>query len=224
MKKLPNRGPCGLKGGGCDVREHHLRSRKTGPKHLLVVARCYKHKRAFTIYPAGYVPYARTSLSPSPKLRKVSVFLAALDAGTGGKRWCNNGTGEPSWPTQQRHIARAGGWLGLCGGLRDRAAEELGIALHEHGAARWSFQRGGYRNRGKAVVAVLALLEDDGEAWVRLVRVGEAVGLCGRGYRVGPHGELRPLFRSAELGREIRVDTASQASTKAFPTGAQWVR
>jgi len=49
---------------------------------------------------------------------------------------------------------------------------------------------------GGAVVAVLKLFEGvEGVVWPQLLRIGHAVGLCGRGYQVGVHRELRPLFR-----------------------------
>jgi len=191
VPELPTRGLCGTDCGGCDVREHSYRSRKTGPRHRLLVVCCYEHGRSFTVYPAGYVPYARTSLEPSPIA--LSLFLAAFDA-FNGERWCDAGYGERSWPTQQRHIAWAGGWLGLWGGLGERAAEELGVALHEHNRATASFRQGGYRARGAAVVTVLKLLEGGVALWPQLLRIGHAVGLCGRGYQVGVHRELRPLF------------------------------
>ncbi len=192
VPELPTRGLCGTNCGGCDVREHSYRVRKTGPKHRLLVVRCWEHSRSFTVYPAGYVPYSRTSLEANPLA--LSLFLAAMEASK-GKRWCDAGYGFQSWSTQQRHLARAGGWLGLCGGLHERAAEELGVALHEHASAVASFSQGGYRARGRAVVRVLKLLERHEAPWRSLLRIGHAVGLCGRGYMVGPHRELCSLFR-----------------------------
>jgi len=192
VPELPTRGLCGTDCGGCDLREHSYRTRKTGPRHRLLVVRCYTHGQAFTVYPAGYVPYARTSLEPSPMA--LSLFLAAFDASK-GKRWRGARCSMPSWPTQLRHLARAGVWLGLCGGLQERAAEELGVALHEHGAAALCFSQGGYQARGVAVFTVLKLLEGGEALWPRLLRIGHAVGLCGRGYQVGVHRELQPLFR-----------------------------
>jgi len=137
------------------------------------------------------MPYARASLDTA--FMALSVFAAAFDA-SNGERWCGTG-GRQSWTSQQHHIARAGGWLGLCGGLRERAAEELGLALHEHVSAALRFSQVGYRARGEAVVTVLKLLEGGEALWPRLLRIGHALGLCGRGYQVGGHRELRPLFR-----------------------------
>lgn len=192
VPELPTRGFCGMDCGGCDLRAHSYRFRKTGPGHRLLVVRCYTHGLAFTVYPAGYVPYARTSLELSPIA--LSLFLAAF-AASKGERWRGSGDGEQSWTTQQRHLVWAGGWLGLCGGLAgERAAEELSVALHEHNRATASFRQGGYRSHGEAVAIVLKLLEGV-VLWPRLLRVGHAVGLCGRGYQVGAHRELRPLFR-----------------------------
>ena len=38
---------------------HHLRERKTGPQIPVTVVQCRTHRRAFTIYPLGHVPYGR---------------------------------------------------------------------------------------------------------------------------------------------------------------------
>lgn len=43
----------------CDVVRHGLRSRRTGPAHSLVVCRCHAHGQLFSVYPPGFVPYAR---------------------------------------------------------------------------------------------------------------------------------------------------------------------
>lgn len=47
----------------CDIVLHGLRKRRTGPPHPLAVCRCHAHDVAFTIYPAGFVPFARQPLN-----------------------------------------------------------------------------------------------------------------------------------------------------------------
>lgn len=51
----------------CKLRTSKRRERKFGPGYALVVFRCFSHRRAFTVYPPDWTPYARRSfvaLSP----------------------------------------------------------------------------------------------------------------------------------------------------------------
>ena len=99
--------------GGCTIKVHHLRERKTGPGFAVVVLRCLVHRRAFTLYPLGHMPYGRLAFAPvscdgellssaeepsapggSP-CWQTTIFLAALQAAHG----------QP-WPRQSDGIAR----------------------------------------------------------------------------------------------------------------------
>jgi len=43
---------------------HHLRERKAGPQTPVTVVQCRTHRRAFTLYPLGHVPYGHLAVAP----------------------------------------------------------------------------------------------------------------------------------------------------------------
>jgi hypothetical protein len=51
-------------GDECVLIFHHLRDRKTGPQIPVTVVQCNTHRRAFTLYPLGHVPYGRQAVAP----------------------------------------------------------------------------------------------------------------------------------------------------------------
>jgi len=48
----------------CDLTVHHLRERKAGPQIPIAVLQCRTHRRAFTVYPFGHIPYGRVAVAP----------------------------------------------------------------------------------------------------------------------------------------------------------------
>ena len=48
----------------CVLAVHHRRERKTGPQIAVTVLQCRTHRRAFTLYPLGHVPYGRLAVAP----------------------------------------------------------------------------------------------------------------------------------------------------------------
>ena len=48
----------------CVLVVHHTRERKAGPQIPVTVAQCRTHRRAFTLYPLGHVPYGRLAVAP----------------------------------------------------------------------------------------------------------------------------------------------------------------
>lgn len=61
--EVPTRGPCWDDARPCEIGVHHRRLRKTGPPWGWVdVLRCRGHRRAFTAYPPGHVPYGQVPL------------------------------------------------------------------------------------------------------------------------------------------------------------------
>ena len=48
----------------CVLSVHHRRDRKTGPQIAVTVLQCRTHRRAFTLYPLGHVPYGRLAVAP----------------------------------------------------------------------------------------------------------------------------------------------------------------
>jgi hypothetical protein len=49
---------------GCRIDKHGFRERKTGPEFPIQVLHCAAHKRYFTVYPVGHVPYGRVRMAP----------------------------------------------------------------------------------------------------------------------------------------------------------------
>lgn len=54
----------GIEDEACVVVVHHVRDRKTGPRIPVTVLQCRTHRRAFTLYPLGHVPYGRLAVAP----------------------------------------------------------------------------------------------------------------------------------------------------------------
>jgi hypothetical protein len=48
----------------CVLVVHHVRERKAGPQIPVTVAQCRTHRRSFTLYPLGHVPYGRLAVAP----------------------------------------------------------------------------------------------------------------------------------------------------------------
>lgn len=113
--------------GGCIIRAHHWRDRKTGPCFPLLVVRCKTHKGAFTLYPPGHRPYGRKAVVPlgpdgSRPLDTVAgeedrlsaelgggMFDAALDAAAGllwdrcSRRYTRAGERSVGWEAVDKH-------------------------------------------------------------------------------------------------------------------------
>lgn len=98
------------------------------------------------------------------------------------------------YATQQRHLARSGALLGLTGPspVAEQIAELLDLDGVEHRQARRGYlSAGGPRQRGEAVVSVLAML--DAQRYGRLVDAGHRAGLWGRPWQIDPwSGRRRP--------------------------------
>jgi len=218
---LPSEGPCReVDEAACRLWLDHHRHRKTGPEFPLAVLRCGAHgRRAFTVYPPGYVPYGRQRMAPvaadgSPvsvegtgpvTAYEGTVFAAALDA-AGGRAWSRDG-GGPWWSVQGRWLARLVRWVGVAveldDELRSAVAAVLGIAqLLLLDAARHIAANAGYRAQGRAVVCVLAQLRRDGSIADRLVAAGAEAGLWRHALRWHPRtNQLRPTATGVRSGR-----------------------
>ena len=202
VAKVPSEGPCReLDDVACRVVIDHHRRRKTGPEFPLAVLRCGRHgRRAFTAYPPGYVPYGRQRMAPVAVDGSVvqvegsdgiepyaaTAFGAAIDAAR-GRAWPREGRG-PWWSVQGRWLARLVRWVGVAvdldEALRGVVAALLGVAqLVLLEGARQIAAQGGYRQRGRAVVAVLECLGSGASVADRLVAAGAEVGLWPRALR-----------------------------------------
>ena len=200
-------------GDGCVIGVHHWRSRKTGPLYPLAVAKCRTHRVAFTLYPAGYVPYGRVAMtpvdaegqpvdevgdaedaegkgggsSPAQLAWDTTLFRAARDA-TQRLAWprhgCGNGFG--SWRTQGRWMAISAACLGLIHGDSDDWAWVglLGVPTLLWREARARYMDAkGYVARGQAIMLPLEALYATGH---RLLDM-----LLAAGFEAGCWGEPR---------------------------------
>ncbi len=199
---LPTECPMHSASGPCDVRRKSLRSRKTGPRFALTVAKCHRHGTIFTIYPPGYAPYQRAPvlalsadgaaiLGEDGKARgdldtfEDSVFQAALDARQ-RKAWprdSNDGVPERWWSTQRRHLELALSLTGIGKAIDERTRQlistVLGVPLlliREESRRRLS----GYQHRGAAVWNVIAAVQPGRQRALRLLLAGHLAGRWGR--------------------------------------------
>ena len=73
----------------CVLVVHHTRERKAGPQIPVTVAQCRTHRRAFTLYPLGHVPYGRLAVAPVTLDGQV-VLATEGESGAGDRR-------SPAW-------------------------------------------------------------------------------------------------------------------------------
>ena len=73
----------------CELVVHHVRARKTGPQIPVTVMHCRTHRRAFTLYPLGHIPYGRVAVAPVGLDGEV-VFSMEREPRADGKR-------SPAW-------------------------------------------------------------------------------------------------------------------------------
>lgn len=169
----------------------------------MAVIRCQSHRRFFTIYPLGFVPYGREQLPTEQAEVELSNGASALEAVLHAAdeemdRWPDWGDcqGKPRWAsTQWRQIAKWGQWLGLSGTatIGQQICVSLGVPLHEHAAARVEYEQGGYRHRGRAIVQVLRTVARLGGLLLRLLRAGIVAGLVGRSFLADDLRRLRAV-------------------------------
>lgn len=146
---LPSRCPLGDDGSACRVGLHGHRLRKTGPQIPLMVARCHRHELSFTVYPPGYVPYART---------------AAVPVDLQGRRV------EPTEPTEPTETGESGGSGGSGASIAVVGTMWEGTADAAAGV-RWpetvGSTVGGRRTQGRRIAAAAVLFGLGAEPRVR---------------------------------------------------------
>jgi len=212
--EIPRTAPCGAEGqGSCCTRRHSVRERKTSPGHPLVVMVCKTHKRYFTLYPLGHMPYGRTpvlevtaegrprSQALSPASLRETLFAAAVDASESATLWPRDSEhGRPSLRTQRRQVKRAAMWLGLDAPTRpaEQMAHILDVDLLLHAQVHARYRAASTtRSRATCVVDLLAALSVDGMLLIRLLRAGHLAGVCPEAWWWVPGaGYGYPSFRS----------------------------
>ena len=201
---MPNEGIC----AGQDSRAYrlcfdHCRQRTTGPCFPLTVIRCQTHRRGFTLYPPGHVPYGRRAVAPvapdgSPLAKQArqnaerfrgTLFDGALDAAD-GRAWHREHAGPTDcwWNSQLRGLEVATRLVGVAAenddGAREQLAELLDVdTLLLREQAQQLRHGAGYRKRGQAVRAVLDALPRSALLPDRLLECGYQIGQWGAPYR-----------------------------------------
>ena len=215
VPEIPSEGPCRDAGGPCRPAKHGWRARTTGPCFPLRVMHCKTHRRYFTLYPAGHIPYGRKAIAPvasdGTELREEgevagayseTVFGAAYDASQ-GTVWPRESGGPEKrcWPSMCRRLSAAVLWLGVSPELDEKQQEKRAADLDVDllpllEGAKAVGAAPGYRSRGAAVVKVLEELREGLPLLERLLRAGHAAGLFGEPLvPVRPGGPLRSLAR-----------------------------
>lgn len=213
---IPTRGPCWSDGSPCRISVHHARDRRTGQAWgWVAVVRCRRHRKAFTVYPPGHVPYGRVPLvvlAPDGEAVRGSgndaaetFFAAAADAGQSEPVfWPVDSAPTPPGAvrsTQRRHVRAGAALLGLSG---DAPGPELAAAVSHLpcGALVEARQElAGSRGLPEWARTVVGFLHDfarcAGRALMdRLAVLGHLAGWWGPPYRWVPRGR-----RLLELGR-----------------------
>jgi len=215
--EIPSEGVCaGQDTHPCKLAIDHRRERSTGPGFALTVMRCRPHKRAFTLYPPGHVPYGRVAVvAVAPDGSPIrdgdrterfegTLFAASLDAAE-TRAWHREHIGSTGrwWGTQLRRLKLAARLLALAPGVasrcRERVADILGLGglLLSEQAQQFRGARG-YQQRGSAVRRVLDALPLSRFLPERLVECGTLAGCWGPAYRWLPQSATlhRQPFRA----------------------------
>jgi hypothetical protein len=174
----------------------HLRDRKTGPCFALYVMRCRVHRKGFTIYPPGHVPYGQKPVAPvapdgswieresGAKRFAGTCFDAALDAAD-NHPWPHasyDGNLHLRFRTQLRHLDRLSLLLAIKPDideyLREEASNILSIpgqVLHD--SASLVEEQSGYRALGTAICNVLETIAETNTLFERIAEAGAVVTL-----------------------------------------------
>ena len=186
----------------CVLLVHHTRERKAGPQIPVTVAQCRTHRRAFTLYPLGHVPYGRLAVAPvtpdgqvvlstqreptagprqSPAWRatQLGAAFAAIDAPRvklTDRRWWATQTAVP--------LTRGAALLGVHPGLAESDADAIAFRLEIprlvlRQAADAYAQASGQAARGRVLIGVLDQLDADACLLDRILAAGVYAGCWG---------------------------------------------
>jgi hypothetical protein len=186
----------------CVLVVHHVRVRKAGPQIPVTVVQCRTHRRAFTLYPLGHIPYGRLAVAPvtldgqvvlstqsepaagdrrAPAWRatQLGVAFAAIDDPTvklTDRRW---------WATQTpERLAKSTALLGVHPELSVPDADAIAFRLElprlmlRQAADAYAHARG-RAARGRVLVGVLDQLGADACLLDRILAAGACAGSWG---------------------------------------------
>lgn len=228
--EVPTRGPCWDDARPCEIGVHHRRLRKTGPPWGWVdVLRCRSHRKAFTVYPPGHVPYGQVPLvvlapDGGAVLGKASetaetFFAAAADAGKKGEPelWPRDSAPTPPGAVRSTQRCRVRGAAELLGLAGDASGPDVAAAVTHLPCGALVEARqllAGSRAlpiwAGKVRRFLRDLTKRAGRALMdRLAVLGHLAGWWGRPFRWVPRGarllELgRPFWESGARGTRSR--------------------
>jgi hypothetical protein len=194
---IPSHGPCRERDGReCKLCIDHFRERKQGPGPNLCVMRCGTHKKGFTIYPPGWVPYGRKALAPvaldggaisngdGARRFAGTCFDAALDAADrrAWPRQSDSGSVDPRFSTQTRHLRRSSLLLGIHPSFDQRVREQTAQILDVPGqllcdAAALIERQPGYHGSGRACRDILESIPASNSIFESLAEAGAVVRL-----------------------------------------------
>jgi hypothetical protein len=186
----------------CVLVVHHLRERKTGPQVPVTVLQCRTHRRAFTLYPLGHIPYGRLPVAPVGL--DGQVLFSTEDEPQAGRKsspaWQATLLGaafaaihdktikltDPRWwatETPER-LARGAALLGVHPDLPVQQADAVAFRLEiprlvlRQAADEYEHARG-RAARGHVLVGVLAELGSDACLLNRVLGAGACAGCWG---------------------------------------------
>lgn len=206
-------------GSPCHLARHSRRLRKVGPGYPLVVVRCQDHRCCFTLYPPGYMPYAREPLLPvspdgtvclveepetDPYAGSQLELSRAVEARLVGAANTISSTAAKATRRQgvRRHVEFAAELFGLLTGaqqLMERLSVVLVVSLPVLEKARETLSRTRALSvRLIAVQEVRAALKVGDELLGRLLFAGQKVGLWGQAWMLRATDRSLFLYGSPE--------------------------
>lgn len=180
----------------CQLNHDHFRDRKTGPCFPLAVIRCQTHKKGFTIYPWGHVPYGRKQIAPVTPDGSLIIngkgehrfegtyFDAALDAAT-KHVWPHEdykGNLHPRYRTQMRHLDRTTLLLGIEPDIDEHLREETAQIISVPGQLLYDSvslikEKPGYQAMGSAICTILKAIPNMTSIFERIAEAGAVAAL-----------------------------------------------
>lgn len=186
----------------CELVVHHQRARKTGPQIPVTVMQCRTHRRAFTLYPLGHIPYGRVAVAPVGLDGEV-LFSTESEPEAGGQRspaWRATQFGsafaaihdptikltDPRWwaTEMDERLAPSAALLGVHPSLSVPVADAIAFRLEiprlvlRQAADEYAHARG-RADRGRVLVGVLDQLSADACLLDRVLAAGACAGCWG---------------------------------------------